>query len=111
MNKARYSNYLDRDFVSVDIKSGISRLRNIYKIRYPFVASTQIYQYRNRLIHYALNGIFEQIINDVAEAMNQVAEFVENEIMQDLPEAAQKDFQNSIANYRDYAKVLSELKM
>ena len=111
LNKTKYSNYLDGDFVSVDIKSGISRLSNICEIKYPFVASTRIYQYRNRLMHYALNGTFEQIINDVSEAMNEVAEFVENEIIQGLPETAQKDFQNSIASYKNYAKVLGELKM
>lgn len=110
LNKAKYSNYLDGDFVSVDIKSGISRLKNICEVRCPFVASTRIYQYRNRLMHYTLNGTFEQLIKDVVESMNEVAEFVENDIMQDLPNEAQKDFQNSITDYRKYAKVLSELK-
>lgn len=47
LNKARYSNYLDGNFVSADIKSGISRLKNVCEIEYPFIASTRIYQYRN----------------------------------------------------------------
>lgn len=71
-----------------------------------FVASTHIYQYRNRLMHYTLNSTFKQIIKDAAEAMNEVAEFVENEIMKYLPEEAQEEFKNSIDNYRKYAKVL-----
>ena len=111
LNKAKYSNYLDGDFVSVDIKSGISRLKNVCEFRGLFVASTQIYQYRNRLMHYTLNGTFEQIIKDVAETMNEVAEFVENDIMQFLPDEAQKDFINSIINYREYAKVLNKVKI
>ena len=48
--------------------------------KYPFIASTRIYEYRNRLMHYTLNSTFEQLIKDVAEAMNEVAEFVESEI-------------------------------
>lgn len=111
LNKAKYSDYLNGDFVSVDIKSGISRLRNICEIEYSFAASTRIYQYRNRLMHYTLNGTFEQIIMDVADALREVAEFVENEIIQALPKEAQEDFHNSIADYRGYAKVLSELRM
>lgn len=43
--------------------------------------------------------------------MGEVAEFVEIEIMQYLPENAKEDFKNSIDNYRKYAKVLNELKM
>lgn len=110
LNKAKYSNYLDGDFVSVDIKSGTYRLKNICDVEFSFVASTQIYQYRNRLMHYTLNSTFEQIINDVTEAMNEVAEFVENEIMQYLPEEVQEDFRNSIDKYREHAKILRELK-
>lgn len=111
LNKARYENYLDGDFASVDIKSGISRLKNICEIEYPFMASMRIYQYRNRLMHYTLNGIFEQIIKDVAGAMREVAEFVEKEILGDLPEEAQEEFQQSIADYREYAETLDKLKM
>lgn len=110
-NKAKYSNYLEGDFMSVDIKEGICRLKNICDVKYLFVACTRIYQYRNRLMHYTLNSTFEQIIKDVVEAMGEVAEFVEIEIMQYLPENAQEDFKNSIDNYRKYAKVLNELKM
>lgn len=66
---------------------------------------------KNRLMHYTLNSTFEQIIKDVVEAMGEVAEFVDIEIMQYLPENAQEDFKNSIDNYRKYAKVLNELKM
>ena len=111
LNKAKYSSYLDGDFVSVDFKSGISRLKNICEIRYPFIASTHIYQYRNRLIHYTLNNTYGQLIKDVAEAMNEVAEFVENEIMQELPDEAKKNFQNTITDYRNYTKILNELKI
>lgn len=111
LNKARYSNYLEGDFVSVDIKSGIARLKNVCEIEYPFIASTRIYQYRNRLMHYTLNGTFEQIIKNIVDAMNEVAEFVDIEIIRDLPKEAQKDFRNSIENYRNYAKALNELKV
>ena len=110
-NKAKYSNYLDGDFVSVDIKSGTYRLKNICDVKCSFVASTRIYQYRNRLMHYTLNGTFEQIIKDVVETMGEVAEFVEIEIMQYLPKEAQEDFKNSIDNYKKYAKVLRGLKI
>ena len=32
LNKAKYLDYLDGDFISVDVKSGISRLKNICEI-------------------------------------------------------------------------------
>lgn len=49
-NKAKYSNYLDGNFMSVDIKAGTYRLKNICDVECSFVACTRIYQYRNRLI-------------------------------------------------------------
>lgn len=111
LNKAKYSDYLNGDFVSVDIKSGTYRLKNICDVKCSFDASTKIYQYRNRLMHYTLNSTFEQIIKDIAETMIEVAEFVENEIMQYLPKEAQEEFKDSIDNYRKYAKVLRNLKI
>ena len=108
LNKAKYSDYLAGDFISVDIKSGICRLKNICEMKYAFSASIHIYQYRNRLMHYTLNGTFEQIIKDVADAMIEIAEFVEKEIINDLPQEAQKDFQDSIAYYRKYAATLKQ---
>lgn len=87
---------MDGNFISVDIKSGISRLKNVCEIEYPFIASTRICQYRNRLMHYTLNGTFEQIIKNIVAAMNEVAEFVDIEIIRDLPKEAQKDFKNYI---------------
>ena len=95
LNKAKYSNYLIGDFISVDVKSGILRLKNICEMEYIFTNSIHIYQYRNRLMHYTLNGTFEQIIKDVVGAMQEIAEFVEKEVIPDLPQEAQKDFQDS----------------
>lgn len=43
------------------------------------MASMHIYQYRNRLMHYTLNGTFEQLIKDVADSMEEIAEFAEVE--------------------------------
>ena len=37
-----------------------------------------------------------------------LAEFVEKEIINDLPQEAQKDFQDSIAYYRKYAATLKQ---
>ena len=111
LNKAKYSDYLEGDFISVDVKSGISRLKNICEVKYVFTSSIHIYQYRNRLMHYTLISTFEQIIEDVANAMKEIAEFVEKEVIEDLPKEAQKDFQSSIADYRKYAVILKEFKI
>lgn len=92
-------------------KSGISRLKNICEIKYSFTASIHIYQYRNRLMHYTLNGTFEQIIRDVSDAMKEIAEFVEKEIIGELPQEAQNDFEMTIVRYREYATILKELKL
>lgn len=62
-------------------------------------------------MHYTLNGTFEQIIKDVADAMKEIAEFVEKEIIKDLPQEAKEDFQGSIAYYRKYVATLNELKL
>lgn len=110
-NKAKYSDYLAGDFVSVDVKSGILRLKNVCEMEYTFVASMHIYQYRNRLMHYTLNSTFEQIIKDISDAMKEIAEFVEKEIIKDLPQEAQKDFQDTIVGYRKYAETLKKLKL
>ena len=69
LNKAKYSDYLAGDFVCVDVKSGILRLKNVCEMECTFIASMHIYQYRNRLMHYTLNSTFEQIIKDVSDAM------------------------------------------
>ena len=111
LNKAKYLDYMEGDFVSVDVKSGISRLKNICEIKYSFIASIHIYQYRNRLLHYTLNGTFEQIIRDVSDAMKEIAEFVEKEIIGELPQEAQNDFETTIVSYREYATILKELKL
>lgn len=111
LNKAKYSDYLAGDFVSVDVKSGILRLKNICEMEYAFIAGVHIYQYRNRLMHYTLNSTFEQIIKDVADAMKEIAEFVEKEIIKGLPQEVQKDFRDAIADYRKYAEALKELKL
>ncbi|MEY8338591.1 hypothetical protein AALB16_11315 [Lachnospiraceae bacterium 62-35] len=111
LNKAKYSDYLAGDFISVDVKSGICRLKNICEMKYVFISSIHIYQYRNRLMHYTLISTFEQIIEDVANAMREIAEFVEKEVIEDLPKEAQKDFQSSIADYRKYAAILKEFKL
>ena len=73
----------------MDVKSGILRLKNICEMEYIFTNSIHIYQYRNRLMHYTLNGTFEQIIKDVVGAMQEIAEFVEKEVIPDLPQEAQ----------------------
>ena len=72
-------------------------------MKYVFTSSIHIYQYRNRLMHYTLISTFEQIIEDVDNAMKESVEFVEKE--------AQKDFQSLIANYRKYAAILKEFKL
>ena len=45
-------------------------------MKYVFTSSIHIYQYRKRLMHYTLISTFEQIIEDVANAMKEIAEFV-----------------------------------
>ena len=95
----------------MDVKSGILRLKNICEMEYIFTNSIHIYQYRNRLMHYTLNGTFEQIIKDVVGAMQEIAEFVEKEIIKDLPQEAQKDFRDTVAGYRKYAETLKKLKL
>lgn len=106
LNKAKYSDYLAGDFVSVDVKLRILRLKNVCEMEYAFGASMHIYQYRNRLKHYTLNSTFEQIIKDIADAMKEIAEFAENEIIKDLPQEVQKDFRDTIADYKKYAEAL-----
>ena len=73
--------------------------------------SMYIYQYRNRLMHYTLNSTFEQLIKDIAESMKEIAEFVEKEIIKDLPQEAQKDFRDTVVGYRKYAETLKKLKL
>lgn len=111
LNKAKYSDYLTGDFSSVDIKSGILRLMNVCGVDNTFVASMHIYQYRNRLMHYTLNCTFEEIRKDVANSLKEIAEFVEKEIIEYLPQGAQKDFQDSIVDYRKKAGILKNLKI
>lgn len=49
-------------------------------------------QDRNRLMHYTLISTFEKIIEDVADAMKEIAEFVEKEVVEDLPKEAKVIF-------------------
>lgn len=43
--------------------------------------------------------------------MKEIAEFVEKEIIKDLPLEARKDFQDTIVDYRKYAEILKTLKL
>lgn len=96
----------------LDLSSqGILRLKNVCEMECTFIANMHIYQYRNRLMHYTLNSTCEQIIKDVSDAMKEIAEFVEKEIIKDLPQEAQKNFQDTIVGYRKYAETLKELKL
>ena len=53
-------------------------------------------------MHYTLNSTFEQLIKDVADSMKEIVEFVEQEIIKDLPQEVQKDFRDSAVGYRKY---------
>ncbi|RGD74563.1 hypothetical protein [Anaerofustis stercorihominis] len=110
INKATYSNYIDGDFISVDIKSGIIRLESICGINCSFSACKKIYQYRNRLMHYTLNSIFEQIIKDLSDAMCEITKFMEGEIIGYLPEEAINDFMKSIYENKKYVNKLKKLE-
>lgn len=50
-------------------------------MKYVFTSSIHIYQYRNRLMHYTLISTFEQIIEDVANAMKEIEEFIKKEAL------------------------------
>lgn len=106
INKATYQSYLNGDFVSVDIKAGISRLKNLCEIQSSFTASIHIYQYRNHLMHYTLTGMVEQILKDISNSMLEISVFIEEEIISFLPPAAVKDFKDTIESYRIYANTL-----
>lgn len=81
LNKAKYLDYLEGDFVSVDVKSEIFRLKNIYEMEYLFTDYIHVYQYKNILMNYIPIGTFKQIIRDVSDAVKEIAEFVEKEII------------------------------
>ena len=50
-------------------------------------------------------------MKDVADSMKEIAEFVEKEIIKDLPQEAQKNFRDTVAGYRKYAETLKKLKL
>lgn len=111
INKASYVTYESGDFISVDIKSAICRLQNICEIEHDFSASKIIQQYRNRIMHYTLNGTTETIINNIANSMREIKVFVEEEIMDSLPEGAKQDFEKAMKEYSDNANKLDSLKV
>ena len=51
-------------------------------------------------MHYTLNCTFDEIRKDMANSLKEIAEFVEKEIIEYLSQEAQKDFQDSIVDYR-----------
>ena len=62
-------------------------------------------------MHYTLNCTFDEIRKDVANSLKEIAEFVEKEIIEYLSQEAQKDFQDSIVDYRKKAGILKNLKI
>ncbi len=111
LDKASFDDYINGAFISVDIKSGINRLKNICDVNFLFKSSMNIYKYRNRLIHYTLNGEFEQILRDIAGSMEEISNFVQKEIMDKLPKNAKDDFDGTIKDYKEKATALRALDL
>lgn len=111
VNKAVFEKFICGDFISVDFKSGLGRLKNICDIQLSFTASMEVYQLRNRLMHYTLNNIsFSQIVKIISMSMLEIIEFVNKEIIQCLPQDAIEDFKNSIIMYKSNADLLNKLE-
>lgn len=111
VNKAVFEKFICGDFISVDFKSGLGRLKNICDIQLSFTASMEVYQLRNRLMHYTLNNIpLSQIVKIISMSMLEIIEFVNKEIIQCLPQDAIEDFKNSIIMYKSNADLLNKLE-
>ena len=110
VNKASFVTYENGDFISVDIKSAISRVQNICGVEQDFNAIKIVQQYRNRIMHYTLCGTTEEIIKNIANSMREIKMFVETEIIESLPEEAKQDFEKAMKDYSDNANRLEELK-
>lgn len=106
INKAKYSDKQSGNFSSVDIKTGITRLKNICEIDYPFEASNKIHQYRNKLMHYTLVEDYKTLLVELANSMLEIREFSRKEVIKIIPQEAKTDFRDSLRAYKKNAEKL-----
>lgn len=93
INKAEESKLENGNFISVDIETGVLRLKKICGLNYNFKNLRKICNYRNCLVHYTLKlaNIIE-VINTISKGILELKIFFENEIKECLPKEAKEDF-------------------
>ncbi len=112
INKAEGSKIEDGNFISVDIESGILRLKNICELNYNFKYLRKICNYRNRLMHYTLRFTnMIEIINTIGNGILELSNFFETEIKELLPMESQDDFVEVIKHYKINCKNLNLIAM
>lgn len=112
INKAKKIKLVNGDFISVDIESGVLRLKNICDLNYDFKNLRKICNFRNCLIHFTLRrtNIIE-VINTISKAIIELKQFFDNEIYEYLPGEAKKDFKDIFESLKKYCEEINVLSM
>lgn len=112
INKAKRSKLENGDFISVDIESGVLRLKNICELNYDFKNLRKICNFRNCLIHFTLRRVnIIEVINTISNGILELKQFFENEIYECLPEEAKKDFKSVLESLKNHCEDLNVLSM
>lgn len=112
INKAKGSKLENGDFISIDIESGVLRLKNICELNYDFKNLRKICNFRNCLIHFTLRRVnIIEVINTISNGILELKQFFENEIYECLPEEAKKDFKSVFESLKNHCEGLNVLSM
>lgn len=112
INKAERFKLENGDFISVDIESGVLRLKNICELNYDFKNLRKICNFRNCLIHFTLRKMnIIEVINTINNGIIELKQFFKNEIYECLPEEAKKDFKNVLKSLENHCEDLNVLSM
>ncbi len=112
INKAEKSKLENGNFISVDIETGVLRLKRICGLDYNFKNLRKICNYRNCLVHYTLKSAnIIEIIDTISKGILEIKKFFENDIYKLLPEEAKKDFKGVLRQLEVNCENLTVLNM
>lgn len=114
INKAKEYNLDTGNFVGVSFTRGIERLQNLCGIdtsKY-FTASQQLQKYRNRIVHFTLNDNFETILKTVMGAIDDIQNFIHDEIFlyidnNDAIEDIERELNELVSYQKDMRIIIS----
>ena len=109
INKASVEKLESGDFVSVDFYTGIQRLKNICGIDISLNECIKLHKYRNQIVHYKLTETFENVLSNISSALFEIATFIEEETLKNLPEEAVDDFSKHIQDMKNISLNINEI--